>query len=106
MNKYNCQRCGKLIPEDKGITCLNGYWVCDTDTCRTLDEDNHAHMILATKDNIPRVIIPTDITKLKHQIWALESILREEEDEHSREIQTQALKDLKAKYEEIIGSAH
>jgi hypothetical protein len=56
--------------------------------------------------NIPRIIPPTDITKLERQIWALESILKEEQDELSREIHTQALEDLNAKYKEIKGSVH
>lgn len=42
MNEYKCQVCGKFITEDEGITTLNGLWVCDNDTCRTLDEDNQA----------------------------------------------------------------
>jgi hypothetical protein len=38
--------CGKLIDEDKGITCVDGEWVCDTDTCRILDENNDAHVAI------------------------------------------------------------
>jgi ribosomal protein S26 len=42
MKQYKCMVCGKLIDEDKGITTLNGLWVCDEDTCRTLDVDSQA----------------------------------------------------------------
>lgn len=43
--QYQCQSCGKFITEDEGVTCEDGSWVCDEDTCRTLDEDNEAHII-------------------------------------------------------------
>lgn len=39
---YKCEVCGKFISEDKGITTLNGLWVCDDNNCRTLDEENQA----------------------------------------------------------------
>lgn len=40
---YKCEVCGKLITEDEGCTTtINGLWVCDNDSCRTLDEDNNA----------------------------------------------------------------
>lgn len=42
MEMYQCQVCGKFIPEDAGITTLNGLWVCDEDSCRTLDEESQA----------------------------------------------------------------
>lgn len=96
MNKYNCQRCGKLIPEDEGITCLNGYWVCDTDTCRTLDDDNDAHMIPAERDIIPRIEPPADIDRLNQQITALEAAILTDTDEFSLMVHKQALDDLKA----------
>jgi hypothetical protein len=38
-------KCGKLLNEEDGITCVSGEWVCDRDTCRTLDGDNQAHII-------------------------------------------------------------
>lgn len=31
-----------LIDEDYGITTINGLWVCNNDSCRTLDENNNA----------------------------------------------------------------
>ena len=40
--KYKCEVCDKLIKEDEGITTLNGLWVCDNDSCRTLDDENNA----------------------------------------------------------------
>jgi len=40
--QYECMVCGKLITDDEGVTTLNGLWVCDNDSCRTLDEDNEA----------------------------------------------------------------
>ena len=40
--KYQCMVCGKWITDDEGITTLNGLWVCDNNSCRTLDEDNNA----------------------------------------------------------------
>lgn len=39
---YKCEVCGKFITDDEGITTLNGLWVCDDSSCRTLDEDNNA----------------------------------------------------------------
>lgn len=42
MEEYKCEVCGKFISEDEGITTINGLWVCDKDTCRTLDDDNQA----------------------------------------------------------------
>jgi len=41
---YQCQKCGKFITEEEGVTCIDGSWVCDNDNCRTLDEDNEAHI--------------------------------------------------------------
>lgn len=41
-DKYKCEVCGKFITDDEGITTLDGSWVCDNDTCRTLDEDDQA----------------------------------------------------------------
>jgi hypothetical protein len=40
---FQCQKCGKFIHEDEGITCTNGKWVCDDNNCRTLDEENEAY---------------------------------------------------------------
>lgn len=40
--KYQCMVCGKFIANDEGITTLSGLWVCDNDSCRTLDDDNEA----------------------------------------------------------------
>ena len=40
--EYKCEVCGNFISEDKGVTTLNGLWVCDSDSCRTLDNDNQA----------------------------------------------------------------
>lgn len=34
---FRCERCGCLIREEDGVTCHGGEWVCDRDTCRTLD---------------------------------------------------------------------
>lgn len=42
MEQYKCEVCGQLVSEDKGITTINGLWVCDNDTCRTLDENCNA----------------------------------------------------------------
>lgn len=39
---FKCQVCGKFIRADEGITTLNGWWVCDNDSCRTLDDENEA----------------------------------------------------------------
>jgi hypothetical protein len=100
MNEYNCQRCGKLIPEDEGITCLNGYWVCDNDTCRTLDDENEAYMIPFERD-IPRIEPPSNIGQLKRQISALEAFILTDTDEFSLQVHKQALKDLKAELEKI-----
>lgn len=44
--KYKCQCCGKYISNEEGITTVEGAWVCDADTCRTLDDDNEAYAIL------------------------------------------------------------
>ena len=41
---YQCQFCGKFISNDEGITCVDGSWVCDNDSCRTLDEENESHI--------------------------------------------------------------
>lgn len=41
-DKYECEVCGKFISEAEGITTINGLWVCDDDSCRTLDEENEA----------------------------------------------------------------
>lgn len=38
--QYKCECCGKFITEDEGTTTLEGLWVCDTDKCRTLDDNN------------------------------------------------------------------
>lgn len=46
---------------------------------------------------IPRVTIPTDPTKRKQQIAALEYLIQRDTDDKSREIHRQALEDLKAK---------
>ena len=43
---FMCEVCGKYIAEDEGITTLNGLWVCDKNTCRTLDEQNQATEII------------------------------------------------------------
>lgn len=40
--QYRCQVCGKFIAGEDGVTTVNGWWVCDSDTCRTLDEENEA----------------------------------------------------------------
>lgn len=40
--QYKCEVCGKYITDDEGITTLSGLWVCDNDSCRTLDEENNA----------------------------------------------------------------
>lgn len=37
--KYRCHVCGKMITNDEGITTLNGWWVCDSETCRTVVDD-------------------------------------------------------------------
>lgn len=41
-NKYMCEVCGEFISDEEGVTTINGYWVCDLDTCRTLDNENDA----------------------------------------------------------------
>lgn len=42
MTLYQCEVCKELIPEADGITTVSGSWVCDADTCRTLDDENQA----------------------------------------------------------------
>ena len=42
MCEYKCQSCGKFIKNIEGITTLNGLWICDKDSCRTLDNENQA----------------------------------------------------------------
>lgn len=42
MNAYRCQVCGKFISTNDGITTLNGYWVCDSNKCRTLNDENQS----------------------------------------------------------------
>jgi ribosomal protein S26 len=44
VKEYECQYCGKFIPEDEGITCVDGSWVCDDNSCRTLDDENEAYI--------------------------------------------------------------
>jgi hypothetical protein len=39
---YACHVCGKYIPESAGVTTIDGLWVCDNDSCRTLDADCQA----------------------------------------------------------------
>lgn len=46
---HRCQVCGKLICGKDGVTTLNGWFVCDNDSCRTLDEENQAIEILVTE---------------------------------------------------------
>lgn len=43
MNLYKCEVCGLSIEEDYGITTQSGLWVCDDNSCRTLDDENQAH---------------------------------------------------------------
>ena len=40
--KHKCEVCSTMISDNEGVTTLNGLWVCDNDSCRTLDEDNNA----------------------------------------------------------------
>ncbi len=42
MEEYMCEVCGNFITDEEGITTLNGLWVCDNNSCRTLDEENQA----------------------------------------------------------------
>jgi hypothetical protein len=42
MDTHKCQVCGKYISDDEGVTTKCGSWVCDQDTCRTLDDENEA----------------------------------------------------------------
>ena len=42
MEKYKCEVCNKFNPDEEGITTLNSLWVCDNDSCRTLDVENQA----------------------------------------------------------------
>jgi hypothetical protein len=44
MEQYKCQCCGEFITEDQGITCHNGEWVCDNDSCRILDKNNESYI--------------------------------------------------------------
>lgn len=46
MEEYKCEVCSSYISECEGITTLNGLWVCDKNTCRTLDEENQAKEIV------------------------------------------------------------
>jgi hypothetical protein len=47
LEKFKCEACHKFISETEGITTLNGLWVCDERSCRTLDEDNQAIEIIS-----------------------------------------------------------
>lgn len=47
MKEFQCQVCGKFILEEEGITTLNSLWVCDKDSCRTLNKENEAKEILS-----------------------------------------------------------
>lgn len=40
--RYKCQACGKWIYDEDGVTTLGGEWVCDSASCRTLDNENDA----------------------------------------------------------------
>ncbi|MFO1442841.1 hypothetical protein KDN24_06385 [Bacillus sp. Bva_UNVM-123] len=42
MKKYKCEKCGKFISDEEGVTALCGTWVCDHDSCRSLDNSNDA----------------------------------------------------------------
>lgn len=42
MNEYMCEVCGQYTEEDKGVTAIDGSWVCDRDSCRELDSENNA----------------------------------------------------------------
>ena len=44
MDKYKCETCKKFISEEEGVTTLCGTWVCDRDSCRTLDNNNDAFL--------------------------------------------------------------
>ena len=57
MEEYKCQVCGKLIKEDEGITTLNGWWVCDDDSCRTLNEESQA------TEKLPPIVSTQNIDK-------------------------------------------
>lgn len=46
MKAYKCMVCEKFITDEEGITTLNGLWVCDNDSCRTLNDDNDAIEIM------------------------------------------------------------
>ena len=45
-NTYKCEVCGGFIEDEQGTTTLNGLWVCDNDSCRTINDDNQAEEIL------------------------------------------------------------
>lgn len=60
MEQYLCQVCGKCINEDVGITTLNGLFVCDDISCRTLDSDNQA---------IEREVPLRSVEGGKHPLW-------------------------------------
>ena len=57
MEKYECQYCGKSISEDKGITCVDGSWVCDNDQCRTLDEDSQSHIKVSYRTKLVGALV-------------------------------------------------
>lgn len=46
ITEFKCQVCGKLITENDGITAECGSWVCDNDSCRTLDNESKSHIII------------------------------------------------------------
>lgn len=46
VESYKCQVCGKFVAENQGITTLEGNWVCDDDSCRTLTEDSDSHTVV------------------------------------------------------------
>ena len=49
-NEYKCMACGKFITDDEGVTCFDGSWVCDSDTCRTFDDE--ANYIINTNKEV------------------------------------------------------
>ncbi len=46
VEKYKCMVCGKFISNNEGITTVDGLWVCDNGSCRTLDDENEAHALV------------------------------------------------------------
>ena len=67
--QYRCDYCNKLVDEDDAVTTIDGNYVCDKDSCRTLDGDNEAHINLVS-DKLQEIKLKTGeefTIALKHE---------------------------------------